>query len=92
MKIVLLHPPHTAIGSRIPKENLPPFGLLCIGGPLIDAGHDVHLVNADPPNWDVPEIIDKVRALSPDAVLIGHSGSTSAHPTVLCIARTLRRA
>ena len=31
----------TAIGSRIPDEHLPPFGLLAIGGPLIDAGHEV---------------------------------------------------
>ncbi|MEM7057861.1 MAG: magnesium-protoporphyrin IX monomethyl ester anaerobic oxidative cyclase [Pseudomonadota bacterium] len=92
MKIVLLHPPHTAIGSRIPKENLPPFGLLCLGGPLIDAGHDVSLINAEPPNWDIAEIVDRIRVQNPDAVLIGHSGSTSAHPTVLRIARVLRRA
>lgn len=47
MRITLLHPPHTAIGSRVPKENLPPFGLLCIGGPQVDAGHGLHLINAD---------------------------------------------
>lgn len=50
MRITLLHPAHTAIGSRVPKENLPRFGLLCIGGQLIDAGHAVSLVNADPLN------------------------------------------
>ncbi len=38
MRLLLIQPPHTAIGSRIPKENLPPMGLLSIGGPLIDAG------------------------------------------------------
>jgi anaerobic magnesium-protoporphyrin IX monomethyl ester cyclase len=47
MRITLLHPPHTAIGSRVPRENLPPFGLLRLGGPLIDAGHGVTLVKAD---------------------------------------------
>ena len=37
MKILLINPPHQSIGSRMPKEHLPPLGLLSIGGPLIDA-------------------------------------------------------
>jgi anaerobic magnesium-protoporphyrin IX monomethyl ester cyclase len=90
MKLTLLHPPHTAIGSRVPKENLPPFGLLCIGGPLIDAGHEVRLVNADPKPMGIAEIVREVLKDKPDAVLIGHSGSTSAHPTVVEIARALK--
>ena len=47
MKIVLINPPHTAIGSRVPDDHLPPLGLLAIGGPLIDAGHEVRLVDAE---------------------------------------------
>ena len=47
MKIVLINPPHTAIGSRVPDDHLPPLGLLAIGGPLIDAGHTVRLVDAE---------------------------------------------
>lgn len=27
MNILLLNPPHTAIGSRIPHEHLPPLGV-----------------------------------------------------------------
>lgn len=46
-RLVLINPPHNAIGSRIPHENLPPLGLLALAGPLIDAGHDVRLVNGD---------------------------------------------
>ncbi len=38
MKIVLVNPPHTAIGSRIPDDHLPPLGLLCLGGPLSTTG------------------------------------------------------
>lgn len=92
MKIVLLHPPHTAIGSRIPKENLPPFGLLCVGGPLIDAGHEVELINGDlgPLRPDV--ILERVVRAAPDAVLIGHSGSTSAHPTAIALAEAIKAA
>jgi len=48
MKILLLNPPNIAIGSRIPKEKLPPLGLLYLGGSLIDIGYDdiwvVHLL------------------------------------------------
>lgn len=90
MRITLLHPPHTSIGSRVPRENLPPFGLLCLGGPLIDAGHDVTLVNADLAPMQTPEILRRVNDSAPDAVLIGHSGSTSAHPTCLHLIRLIR--
>lgn len=90
MRITLLHPPHTSIGSRVPKENLPPFGLLCVGGPLIDAGHDVQLVNGDLGPMRITDIIGAVIANRPDAVLIGHSGSTSAHPTVIGLATQIK--
>ncbi len=90
MRITLLHPPHTAIGSRVPREHLPPYGLLCIGGPLIDAGHQVALINADPDPMTTGRILSEVCATRPDAVLIGHSGSTSAHPTVVVLARLIK--
>ncbi|KQZ95433.1 hypothetical protein ASD74_11445 [Rhizobium sp. Root564] len=47
MKICIVNPPHTAIGSRVPDDHLPPLGLLSLGGPLIDAGHDVSLIDAE---------------------------------------------
>lgn len=90
MRLTLLHPPHTAIGSRVPKENLQPFGLLCIGGPLIDAGHAVSLVNADLKPMTVDEAVALTLANQPDAVLIGHSGSTSAHPTAVRLANAIK--
>jgi anaerobic magnesium-protoporphyrin IX monomethyl ester cyclase len=47
MRILIINPPHPAIGSRIPKEQLPPLGLLSSGGPLIDDGHEVKLLDAE---------------------------------------------
>ena len=91
MKLLLINPPHTAIGSRVPKEHLPPLGLLSIGGPLIDAGFDVSLLNADRENLELADIADRVSQIQPDAVLIGHSGSTSAHPTIVVLTEMLRR-
>jgi anaerobic magnesium-protoporphyrin IX monomethyl ester cyclase len=90
MRITLLNPPHSSIGSRIPDEHLPPLGLLAIGGPLIDAGHDVGLVDADRENLPDDEIIRRILARSPDVLMVGHSGSTSAHPVVSRITRALR--
>src|SRR5580704_14757925 len=47
MRILIINPPHPSIGSRIPREQLPPLGLLLIGGPLIDAGHEVRLIDGE---------------------------------------------
>lgn len=90
MRILLINPPHTAIGSRIPKEHLPPLGLLAIGGPLIDAGHAVSLLDAEIGPMRPDQIVQHVRAHHPDAILIGHSGSTSAHPTIRELTRCFR--
>jgi anaerobic magnesium-protoporphyrin IX monomethyl ester cyclase len=91
MRILLVNPPHTAIGSRIPDEHLPPLGLLAVGGPLIDDGHEVKLLDAEIGPLDADEIVNRVQAESPDAIMIGHSGSTSAHPIVCELTRRFRR-
>jgi len=92
MRILLVNPPHTAIGSRIPDEHLPPLGLLALGGPLIDAGHQVTLLDAELGPLSPQEIVRRVAANRPDAILVGHSGSTSAHPTVCELSRAFRLA
>jgi anaerobic magnesium-protoporphyrin IX monomethyl ester cyclase len=89
-RIVLLNPPHRAIGSRVPGELLPPLGLLQIGGPLIDAGHQVRLINADIAPMDLPAILADLGSDPPDVLMLGHSGSTSAHPVCLRIAAAVR--
>ena len=53
MRFVLINPPHTAIGSRVPDDHLPPLGLLSIGGPLIDAGHRVRLLAQSGKDFDL---------------------------------------
>jgi anaerobic magnesium-protoporphyrin IX monomethyl ester cyclase len=81
MKITLINPAHTAIGSRVPKEHLPPLGLLSIGGPLLDHGYDVDLIDADRELLSNRNIVTRIQALKPDVVMIGHSGSSSVHKT-----------
>jgi anaerobic magnesium-protoporphyrin IX monomethyl ester cyclase len=90
MRITLCNVPHPAIGSRIPDDHLPPLGLLAIGGPLLDAGHDVVLVDGDRTNRPLDALTRDVLAHRPDIVLLGHSGSTSAHPRIAEVSRRLR--
>ena len=91
MRILIINPPHQSIGSRMPREMLPPLGLLAIGGPLIDDGHDVTLLDADLTNMALDEIARRACEHDPDIILIGHNGSTSAHPTIVTLLPLVRR-
>jgi len=91
MRILLINPPHPSIGSRIPKEHLPPLGLLSVGGPLTDAGHDVRLLDAEFGPLSVHQIVDQVTGIAPEAILISHSGSTSGHPIIAEITCAIHR-
>lgn len=90
MRILLVNPPHPSIGSRIPREQLPPLGMLSIGGPLIDAGHEVSLVDGELGPLAHEEVVRRVVAHRPEAVLLGHSGSTSGHPIAVELTRRIR--
>jgi anaerobic magnesium-protoporphyrin IX monomethyl ester cyclase len=92
MKILLINPPHPAIGSRIPREHLPPLGLLALGGPLIEAGFEMKLVDGEFGPMSVKDILEEALSFEPDAVLVGHSGSSSAHPSAVRIMRAVRAA
>ena len=90
MQILIINPPHSAIGSRLAGEHLPPLGLLSIAGPLMDAGHDLRLLDADYDNLPTEQIVACVLERAPDVILLGHSGSTSAQPMIEEIARRVR--
>lgn len=90
MKILLINPPHLSIGSRMPKEHLPPLGLLSIGGPLIDSGYEVKLLDADFGALKYHEIVEETIKCSPDIVMLGHSGSTSAQPIISEITKLIK--
>ncbi len=92
MRIVLVNVPHPAIGSRIPDDHLPPLGLLSIGGPLIDDGHEVRLIDGEFGPMSPDAIAQEVVRLAPDAVLFGHSGSTSGHPVIRTVASAVAEA
>lgn len=89
MRILLINVPHPAIGSRIPDDHLPPLGLLAVGGPLLDDGHQVRLIDGDLGNMTADAIVAEAIAWKPNAVLFGHSGSTSGHPGIAAVSSAI---
>jgi anaerobic magnesium-protoporphyrin IX monomethyl ester cyclase len=81
--------PHPSIGSRIPDDHLPQLGLLAIGGPLLDDGHAVRLIDAEFGPMPTAEIVAEAQRFAPDAVLFGHSGPTSGHPVIAEVAAAI---
>jgi anaerobic magnesium-protoporphyrin IX monomethyl ester cyclase len=92
MRILLINVPHPSIGSRIPDDHLPPLGLLAVGGPLIDDGHVVRLLDAEFGPLPTAAIVQQALDFAPDAVLFGHSGSTSGHPVIAAVAAAIAQA
>ena len=90
MKILLLNPPYQTITSNLGVGHQVPLGLLIIGGPLLDAGHDVRLLDAECGRLRIRPIVQEVRRWRPDAVMTGHAGSTPAHLTCARMLRTVK--
>lgn len=82
MRILLINIPHPSIGSLIPDDHLPPLGLLSIGGPLLDDGHEVSLLDAAFGPMPIEGIIAEAVARTPDIVMFSYFGSTSGHPVI----------
>lgn len=90
MRIVLINVPHPAIGSRIPDDHLPPLGLLCVGGSLIDDGHQVQLIDGEFGPMTLDQIVADAARFGPDMVMFGHSGSSSGHPIIRTVAQAVK--
>ncbi|WP_018989059.1 B12-binding domain-containing radical SAM protein [Aromatoleum toluclasticum] len=91
MRILLINPPYRALTIHGMGPQVP-LGMLSIGGPLIDAGHDVALLNAEQAMLSETEIVRRVHAFAPDVVMTGHSGSSPAHLTVLRMLSAIKKA
>jgi anaerobic magnesium-protoporphyrin IX monomethyl ester cyclase len=91
MRILLINSPHPSIGSRLPGEHLPPLGLLAIGGPLLDKGYEVRLLDAEFGPMTFEEIVAETLKYDPALILLGHSGSTTAQPIISVITKMIRQ-
>jgi anaerobic magnesium-protoporphyrin IX monomethyl ester cyclase len=91
MKVLLINPPYQTITSNYGVGHQIPLGMLMVGGPLIDAGHEVRLLDAESRRLNLETIVDEVRRWGPDVVMTGHAGSTPAHPTCIRMLEAIKR-
>ena len=61
MKVLLINPPYQTITSNLGVGHQVPLGLLMVGGPLIDAGHEVRLLDAECRRLSLAAIVGEVR-------------------------------
>ena len=82
-RIVLINPARHFIANAHGLGYLIPLGLVSIGGPLIDAGFTVKLIDHDLYGWPLPRLIREIADFRAEYIMLGHSGSTAAHKTAL---------
>lgn len=92
LRITLINPPYQTITSGLGVGHQVPLGLLMVGGPLLDAGHSVCLVDAERRRLSVRQIVADLVNSAPDVVMTGHAGSTPAHPVVVRMLQAIKRA
>ena len=90
MKILLINPPYQTITSNFGVGHQVPLGLLMVGGPLRDAGHEVKLLDAERRRLSDRAILEQVRNFGPDLVMTGHAGLTPAHPVCMRVLRAIK--
>lgn len=92
LKILLINPPYRTLTSRFGTGHQIPIGLLMVGGPLLDAGHKVRLLDAERLHLSYGKIVHAVKQISPDIVMTGHAGSTPAHPVCAKMLTEIKKA
>src|SRR5947209_9246546 len=90
MRILLINPPYQTLTSNWGVGHQVPLGLLAVGGPLLDAGHAVRLLDAECRRLTRAAVARAVQALRPDVVMTGHAGSTPAHPVCVSMLRAIK--
>lgn len=89
-RVLLLTPARRFIANQYGLGYQIPLGLVLIGGPLLDAGHTVKLIDNDLYGWSLDHLASEISSFAPDYILLGHTGSTAAHTTCLKTATALR--
>jgi anaerobic magnesium-protoporphyrin IX monomethyl ester cyclase len=92
MKILLINPPYQTFTSNLGAGHQIPLGLVLVGGPLIDAGYEVSLLDAECKKLKLDAIVRYVERFSPDIVMTGHAGSTPAHPVCMKMLSAIKTA
>jgi anaerobic magnesium-protoporphyrin IX monomethyl ester cyclase len=91
-RIMLVNPARHFIANAAGLGYLTPLGLVLLGGPLIDAGYEVRLVDHDMNGWPMKRLLQEIETFQPKYILLGHSGSTASHPVVVETVQEIRGA
>jgi anaerobic magnesium-protoporphyrin IX monomethyl ester cyclase len=92
VKILLINPPYQTATSNFGVGHQIPLGLLMVGGPLLDAGHEVKLLDAECRQLSLRAVLRDVERFRPRVVMTGHAGSTPGHPVCLRLLRAVKAA
>lgn len=92
MRILFINPPYLTTTSTIGVGHQIPLGLLMVGGPLVDAGHEVRLLDAECRHLRLNTVVREATDFAPDLILTGHTGSTPAHPICMAMLERLKAA
>lgn len=90
-RVLLINPARHFIANQNGLGYLTPLGLVSIGGPLIDAGFTVKLIDHDAYGWSFRKLVEEVRKYQADYILLGHSGSTASHKTAIRTIKELKK-
>jgi len=92
MRVVLVNAPLRSIVCDHGVGHQMPLGLLMIGGPLRDAGHEVQLIDAACDGLAIGEIVARIVQLGAEVVMTAHVGSTPAHTCCLHLLHAVKTA
>jgi anaerobic magnesium-protoporphyrin IX monomethyl ester cyclase len=92
MRVLLVNPPLRSITNRVGVGFQLPLGLVMVGGPLVDAGHQVTLCDADALGLSPREVAATAVRAQSSVVLVGHSGSTAANPISIDVMAAVKAA
>lgn len=90
-RILLINPRRGYISSEFGLGYQVPLGLVQIGGPLIDVGFEVKLIDADAEHLSEKDLHRRITDFGPQAIGISHTGSTAAHLEVVKTIRGLKQ-
>ena len=71
MRVLLINPPYQTLTSNLGTGHQIPLGLLMVGGPLLDDGHEVRLLDAELERLDLATIVTAVQRFKPHVVMTG---------------------
>jgi anaerobic magnesium-protoporphyrin IX monomethyl ester cyclase len=91
-RVLLVNARRGYISSEYGLGYQVPLGLVFVAGPLLDAGFEVKLIDADAKRMSLDALADVTRDYKPDLIGISHTGSTAAHTHVVPAISALKNA